>query len=454
MNLIKLITIGFATLALVLALAISDCKRALRNGLGIIDFGPYIKTADRLRDNETLYVVNKDHMYTSEQFLYPPQMAAPIKLIPKLSAVKLIQAWTYVNLFVLTLCIALYLYTQKLSPVKDMYLVMLVTIIGFLNHPTIMELSFANVDFWILLAFTGTLAVTLKAKERGKQKLNYWGSLFIALAASIKTWGLGLSAYLLMQRSYKAAAAAAGIFAAFLAVSFSILGLDEFEYFCQIQKLYAYQPLINSNSLYPIAKLLSGTNYAEFHRPMMLFAGADKVLPPVALAICALIVGILCLSGWRLNKAYQTSSMEQFRRQSSLVWGLCLLSFILVYPVCHQYYYVFAVPTIWNLIVYADPQRRVGRVIEEDWKGLGMWLCAITGYLLLFNNSPGLLPQVDTNGAQVTWLYASTLLGGLVLWAGTVLAIFAPEAKLESIYDYTKKTESTDSPVEEPVLSK
>ncbi len=436
MNPIKLITIGFATLALVLTLTISDCKRAFRYGLGIIDFGPYIRTADRLRDKETLYVVNKDHMYTSEQFLYPPQMAAAIKLIPKMPVSKLIQGWTYANLFILTLCIALYLYTQRLSPLKDMYLVALITIVGFVNHPTIMELSFANVDLWILLAFISTLAITLKAKQTGNEKLNYWGSLLIACAASIKTWGLGLAAYMIMQKSYKAAVGAGLIFAAMLTVSFSILGLDEFEYFCQIQKLYAYQPLINSNSLYPIAKLLSGTNYAEYQEPMMLFAGADKILPAVAIALGVLIVSVLAVAGYRLNRCASTGDSAQYRMQSTLVWGLCLLTFILVYPVCHQYYYVFAIPTVWNLIIYADPQRRLGRMVEEDWKGLSMWFCAIAGYLLLFNNSPGLLPQVDAKNAQVTWLYASTLIGGLVLWSGTAIALFAPEARAESIYDF------------------
>jgi hypothetical protein len=199
---------------------------------------------------------------------------------------------------------------------------------------------------------------------------------------------------------------------------FATLGLDELETFLKIQKAYTYQPKLNSNSIIPMCRLYSGSPQLEHHHPEMLFPGAQTILPIVGIVGCIAVIAAFMAIAWKVMKTGQD-------RQMPLVMGFCIITGLLLNPVCHQYYYVFAVPVIWNLIVYADPIRRVGRAIEDDWVGFCMWAGALVAFLLLALESPGFMEPDEATGffMNAPLGYGTTIVAGLLLWLTTAIAL-------------------------------
>lgn len=98
---------------------------------------------------------------------------------------------------------------------------------------------------------------------------------------------------------------------------------------------------------------------------------------------------------------------------------------LLLNPICHQYYYVYALPSIWSLIVYSDSRRRTGQKIEDDWIGTIMWSAALVAFLLLAQESPGLIEPIAETGfcTKALFGYGATIIAGLILWSTSALAL-------------------------------
>jgi len=411
----------FVVILVVVGLAVYSYQQAYQSCMTKIDFGPYIVVANRMRDKDPVYVFNKDRLYTTEQYLYPPLPAFLFRGCAGLNLYKAGHVWIAVNIAILILVGALYCWTVGIKPLRDLALLLLIAIASFRNYPTQLEISIGNVDLIILLCLVGVMA--LSKFERWRQ-----AAVLISVAASIKTWAIAFTIYFLFLRKIKAAILAVAIFAIATAGMFAVLGLDEFETFVKIQRAYTYQPKLNSNSIIPVCRLYSGRPQLEHHHVEMPFNGADTIMPIVGVLAFILIAAAFLVIGWRFARSNQSQA------KFPLLMGFSIITCLLLNPVCHQYYYVFALPVIWNLIVYADSKKRVGKIIEEDWLGMAMWTGALIAFLLLLVPSPGLIEPNAITGymTEAPFGYAQTLIAGLILWLTTAATL---------IFDQSGKTD-------------
>jgi hypothetical protein len=388
-----------------------------------VDFSPYLAAAIRLHDQDPLYVYNKDNLYTGEQYVYPPLPA--MTLIPFAGAglTALCHAWTALEIVLLAASVLLFCWSARLDPLKDTGTVLLLCLVGFLNYPTHLQILVGNIDISILLCLVACLAAS--RMERWKT-----AAIMIALAASIKTWAIVFTGYLIIMRRWKEATLAIGTFLLAGLAFFSVLGLDQFETFIKLQKAYAYQPKLNSNSIIPMCKLYSGLPTLEHHHPVILFSGAGTVLPIVGVLASMLIVAGFLTIVWRVFRAPQAAS-------GHLVMSFCIITYLLLTPLCHQYYYVFALPVIWSLIVFAIPTKQADKAPAADWLRATILASVMVAYFLLQVEAPGL---IEANaypgfGKFALFGYGNTILAGLTLWLATALAI---------ISGYRQKTVTTE----------
>ena len=124
---------------------------------------------------------------------------------------------------------------------------------------------------------------------------------------------------------------------------------------------------------------------------------------------------------------------------------------LLLNPLCHQYYYVYALPVIWSLIVYADSNKRLGRAIEEDWIGIAMWGGALVAYLLLSVQSPGTM-DTSLSYPMAPLGYGTTIVAGLILWLTTAVALVAGQRTrtVEDSQSEAKKKENASETETKP----
>ncbi len=398
-------------------LACSAYFEAVRTNWTRVDFAPYLAAVNRMKDKDPLYVYNKENLYTSEQYLYPPLPALVLRPLAGSNLNTLCHAWTAVEIIVLAAAIFLFCFAVRLDPVNDLGTVLLICITAFFNYPTKLQILIGNIDMQILFCLVAVLAAS---------RFKRWNTaaLLISLAASIKTWAIVFSLYLIIMRQWKQAALAVSAFLLAGAATFAVLGLDEFCTFAKLQQAYSYQPKLNSNSIIPMCRLYSGSPTLEHHRPPMLFPGADTLLPLVGIIATLAVIAVFMVIAWRIMKAPDS-------RQTPLVMSFCIITYLLLTPLCHQCYYVLSLPVIWSLIVYSDSKRRLGHSIEDDWVGVTMWAGALVAFMLLLVEAPGLLETNAYPGfAKLAYFgYGQTILAGLALWLTTAVALISGQAK-------------------------
>ncbi len=272
-----------------------------------------------------------------------------------------------------------------------------------------MQINIGNIDIQILLCLVA--AMLLSRLKRWKE-----AAVLISLAASIKTWAIGFTLYLVMMRKWKEAIPSQP--RSPWGPQWRCLpccGLDEFEIFAKVQRAYTYQPKLNSNSIIPMCRLYSGIPCLEHHKAQMLFPGAPTILPIIGIIACIAVIVTFMAIAWRMQRSAQA-------RQIPLAMSFCIMTCLLLNPLCHQYYYVYAMPVIWTLVVYADSNKRLGRAIEEDWVGIAMWGAALVAYLLLSVASPGTM-DTTISFPMAPLGYGTTIVAGLILWLTTALAL-------------------------------
>ncbi len=82
-----------------------------------VDFGPYLAAVNRLKDQDPLYVYNKDILYTTEQYVYPPLPALMLRPLAGMSIIKASHIWTAINVVLLIAVGIVFCFAVKLNPV-------------------------------------------------------------------------------------------------------------------------------------------------------------------------------------------------------------------------------------------------------------------------------------------------------------------------------------------------
>lgn len=405
---------NFMALLIVLTgLAASTYSDGVKSNFTKTDFGPYLATAKRMRAGDPMYAVNAERIYTTEQYVYPPTPALLFRSIATMPIREACKLWLAINVCLMIGIIGLYCFVERINPLKETALTILFCLTAFEIFPSKLEIFIGNLDLFVLACLIGVTAFS-------RSKRFVASALMLSLAASIKTWGLFFALYLIYLRKWKEAVLAGIGFGAVNAVIFYFLGFDEFVSFVQTQKLYAVQPKLNSNAIIPMCHLFAGEPQFEHHRVQVLFPGAQTILPIVGDVAALSVFVVSLLVAWRLGKSPRPAQM-------SLLMSLCIMTILLLTPLCHQYYYVMALPVIWNLIVYSDSVKRVGRVVEDDVAGVLIWGGAFLAALLLLIESPGLMEPnaVKGFGDLAPFGYGTTIIAGLILWICCVVAVYS-----------------------------
>jgi len=352
-------------------------------GLFLGDFGTYHQAARRLNEGKQLYLHEEGPrlLYQCVSSPFIPVLVRPLGKLPVDAAFRI---WVACNVTLLTLAALLFCWGAEMRFPEDIALVLLVLFTAFRYWPAVIELAMGNSDVILLLAIAGMFVC-----NRYKKWMLF--ALLVALATLTKTWMIGSLFFLLARRKWNAAAAALAFIAAGAAILFTVVGWPEFARFLETTRRYSSQPDLVSLSVAGMARMYFTANH-------VLKPWADNR----ALYLATLAAGYGFLMAGLAYLWWKAPLMNS--AQWRLLLALAALAIILGSPVCHQFYYVLALPLIWALLT-----------------GPGAWpvkLAAFALYLVFSIPTPGLNPvaEVLRHGIRSAEV-AIDFLTGMALWA-------------------------------------
>jgi hypothetical protein len=306
------------------------------SGLTGIDYALYHRAAGWLNAGEPLYYPGDP---SRMGYMYAPFVAWALRPLAALPMEKALQAWFLINAAALVLAVVFYAIATRLRWEHAAALGILL-IVGFRFWPTTCSFGLGQINCVLLALVAGALL----ADSRDKMSLV---AVLIAGAALIKLWMMAAVIHLAVRRAWGAIALCFTALAAMLAGSFALVGWQEWPGFVATitSESASVQSGLVSQSIPGFARLrFSDLGLVE---PFSISPLAQYAF----VAIGYLVVGFgLAWLWW--------SGGARTPYEARMRFSFAVLSMLLLLPLCHMEYFVFALPLLWTLFV-PDPGSRV-----------------------------------------------------------------------------------------------
>jgi hypothetical protein len=397
-NLLTILLLAILTRTLVISLY--HGATAPDSGVAGIDFSVYYNAAHRLNCGLPLY------QYSSQGFayVYPPLLAVSLKPLACLSFAKAFKAWFALNTVCFLASVWLYSLASRIS-LRNGVAVALMLVIGLRFWPTEMSLTFGQPNMILLLLLSGVYF----AESRNNFKLS---AVLIAAAALIKTWMIGLLIYFVIRRNWRAVFLSLATFCAVLIGSFCAVGTKEFAGFWDLTTNFVTQ---KSGDHFPSESIIG---FARLHLAHNSYVRPIFDSPVLFAVFSAVGIGLILLG---LAYAYFTEPKKEVLKptRNRLVFGLVVLSVMLLSPLLETYYFVFCLPLLWTLLCRpGDRDDRSPRLI------FGVQIAAAVVYLLFTRGWPTYIPFAPEYTVGLRSLLTSAeLYWALLLWGITMISL-------------------------------
>ena len=397
--------LGWLVMALVLRALLSANFQSATSPQSAIkgwDFQIVYLAAMRLNNGQSLYGPDNSSSSPSSAYLYTPLLAEALRPLATFSYETALRLWFFATSLALLAAVWLYTRAAGLSLRNTMPVTLLmVTALHF--WPVTLDQDLGNINGVLLACVCGML---LSARTENDTGVAIW----IALAALLKTWMIGLLLYLVLRRAWRALSISLGLAGAGAVLLFAALPSGQFSRFIASNRQMAAQSDQVSQSILGAASRHLAPNPLVTplvdNRAAFLLANALG-----ALAVCG---GMLAM--WKAGPR-----LDPYREQLRL--GLVMSSILLVIPVSYQVYHVFDLALIWTLLLPSKPMRHA----------LTAGALALGCYLLLTLRWPTMTPLPDYVRHGVATLETSAgLFLRLGLWALGLTALLVWSRDLRS----------------------
>ena len=369
---------GALLLALLTWLLVAAAYRAApfcQPGQTMGDFGVFYAAAQHLNIREPIYRLPVDTSYC-----YSPLLAELLRPLAHLSTGVARRIWFAIETISLLLAVASYARAVGLR-LSHAALIAIILIVGFRTTTATME-CFCGQSNFIVVAF---FCAAVLADSRGKLRTV---AILIAVAALIKVWMLGLVIYLALRRAWKEVCVAILAYAASIVFLFILVGWREFLTFIRIVS--------------GCAGLVRGVNAFSFPGYARVYLLGPHFGPHLIAYLAFILVGAIMVGGGLVYLARTVPGATPTQRR--LQMNITALSLLLMLPACEYYYYLLALPALWELIISGnDGARR---------RPTAIFIGAILVYILLSHNWSFLPMRVE-------------FLAGIALWAFSLGALVA-----------------------------
>ncbi len=372
-------------LAIVLGrfVAATAYRSASQSGLRFVDFPQFYTAAQAFRSHGLIYPTSRTG------YPYSPVMAILLGPLTRLPMAAARDVWAAACVAMLFATAGLFSIAERLNVWSRPVLPLLFTVTVFRTWPTTIELGVGNDDILLLCILSGIYV----AESRDRPEAS---GVLIALGALVKTWFILLLLYPLLRRQWRAACVGVATYAAGLALSFTIVGWWQLPHFVRVTRSYSWQPELVTQSLPGVAKIFLSAN--------------PHVTPFVDSLLLARLVTVLGVAGLVGGYCWAANRARAIRSSRPLLISLTMMTTLLTIPVCHQCYYVLAVPAVWALWTHGS---RLGLSVAT--------LC----YAVLSVPTPGLTPvPAAFRHFPSSVGVATTFLTGLALWITMVVVLW------------------------------
>ena len=365
------------------------------------DFRVLYDAAARLNHGEELYSIT-GNAEGKTPYIYTPLVAEAFRPLAHLPRDMAVKVWFFISACCLALSVATYAAGAGFT-LAEIVPVCVMLVVGFRFWPMVFNFGLGQINNILLLC----ACAMFWAESRSRSKL---AGFLIALAALVKLWMFGILIYPLVKRNWKASISSILFYCAGLVVLFAPGGLGAFKKFCTVTAANAQQSFLVSQSIAGFARLQFAAN-SHIH----------AMMPSKALFFTFIGLGYLAVSA-SFVYLWSRRGGPKSPYESRLWFGVCLLSIPLVSPLCHDEYYILALPLLWALLTVpkSDP---------PGWR-IGGALAAFVLYALLMRPWPTSGDALAAHSQGLGSLLASAffLLGGAI-WLVGILSISVARAK-------------------------
>lgn len=320
------------------------------------DFSQVFDAGARLNAGQPLYSRNLQDWYPPDIYIYPPTLALAFKFLAPLGIGQAKLVWVDVMIVSILAGWAAYwaAVRWRLSATIAPCAALLT---AFRFHPTTYEFFFGQTDLLILALVCGMYW----ANSRGKFE---WCGAIIAAAALLKSWGIVLVLWLVVERRWIAALVCAGTWAAAMAAMFAYVGFGEFTWFVQNTQKYSDQPLIHSITLKGLAQVLFRST---------AHAAAPLINSGVLYGLF-LFAGYLAMA-WSLWVLFRSKAAGMHERH--LRFSFIVTTMLVLLPIGHIHYAVLLIPVLWTCIIGEAMQPKPGWILMPA--SIGFYLSLTMG---------------------------------------------------------------------------
>jgi len=403
----------FSKLTIVLAICILLkflCGNAFKEAVASqssVDFKGYYTAAHRLESGRHLYAFDAE----SNPYVYTPLVAQMVRVSVASSPFE-VAARVWMKLNIACLCLAIFLFAWALR--LDRYgvaAIVLLLLTGFRYWPTVMEVAIGNVHMMLLSLVAGMFLCN-------RYKKWFLMSILVGLAALFKTWCILFCIYFLICRKPRFALFACVFFLLTATILLSFSGPNAFDEFVnntlfitsRFTNLTLHKGFIPPPPLMPLSHSLLGVANLlfEYNR-----SGVQPVFPSGLAHASALVLGFVVIVG---GFFLAFKSVRDSHDQKHLLLAFCILTVLLLIPLCHVNTLVLALPSIWICSIVYEDNNKVRK--------LSIRLAAVAIYLILAfplkANVP--VPEEFTHGWK-SLLVAIPFFAMFALWIINLVAI-------------------------------
>ncbi|HEX4085243.1 MAG TPA: glycosyltransferase family 87 protein [Chthoniobacteraceae bacterium] len=380
-------------------------KGALNSGSPITgwDFRVLYNAAERLNKGEELYTITGSGEGKTP-YIYTPLVAEVLRPVARLPFNDALKVCFAASAACLLLAILFYAGAVPLKP-DEVAPACIMVLVSFHFWPMVFNFGLGQINNALLMLACGMFW----AERRERSGL---AGVLIALAALVKVWMFGILIYPLMRRDWKAAGWAFGAYAIGLLALFAPRGLGEWSRFVHATASNAEQRFLVSQSITGFARLHFQAN------PHVHAWSTSPVLYYGFIGLGYAVVGAMFVYLW--------SRRDPLTDYEARLWfGMALLSVPLVSPLCHDEYYILALPLLWTLLT-------LPKADTAGWR-TRISIAGVVLYALFTRPWPtsgdGLLQHQDGLGSL---LVSGYFLIGVALWIVAVCSIF--QTRMRSIH--------------------
>ena len=393
---------NFLLLALVLWVLLPQAYKGAINPDSPItgwDFRVLYNAADRLNKGEELYTITGP-AEGKTPYIYTPLVAEALRPVARLPLDQALKVCFAGSAACLLLAIFFYAMAVPLKP-GEIVPVCVMILVSFHFWPMVFNFGLGQINNALLM-----LACAMFWAERRER--HGLAGILIALAALLKVWMFGILIYPLMRRDWKAVAWSFGAYAVGLFLLFAQRGLGEWSRFIHVTASNAEQPFLVSQSITGFARLHFQAN------PHIQPLSTSPALYYGFIGLGYAVVGAMFLYLW-------TRRDPRSEYEARLWFGMAMLSVPLVSPLCHDEYYILALPLLWTLLTLPKAEA-TGRRTRISIAGLALYALFTRPWP---TSGAGLFQHQSGPGSLLVTGY---FLIGAALWIVAVCSIFLTRA--------------------------